>query len=119
MLWRLRVWLGVPRRSGNEAVVPPGGTRVMCGVPSSGTAAPNAVTHLTLFIGQYAQRQFLGARRKPSLAATLEAWQEYAPKHLPLPHPSPRNQPWFKRHPWFERQLVRVLRTRIAALSAR
>ena len=74
---------------------------------------------LTLLIGQYAQRYFLGARRKPSPAATVDAWQEYAPKHLPLPHPSPRNQPWFKRHPWLERQLVPVLRTRIAALSAR
>jgi uracil-DNA glycosylase len=74
---------------------------------------------LTLLIGQYAQRHFLGDRRKQSLAATVEAWQEYAPQHLPLPHPSPRNQPWFKRHPWFERQLVPVLRERIAALSAR
>jgi uracil-DNA glycosylase len=74
---------------------------------------------LTLLIGQYAQRHFLGGRRKPTLAATVEAWQEYAPQHIPLPHPSPRNQLWFKRHPWFERQLVPVLRTRIAALSAR
>jgi uracil-DNA glycosylase len=74
---------------------------------------------LTLLIGQYAQRHFLGGRRKSSLAATVEAWQEYAPKQIPLPHPSPRNQPWFKRHPWFERELVPALRTRIAALSAR
>lgn len=74
---------------------------------------------LTLLIGQYAQRHFLGRRRKQSLAATVEAWREYAPQHIPLPHPSPRNQPWFKRHPWFERQLVPMLRTRIATLSAR
>jgi uracil-DNA glycosylase len=74
---------------------------------------------LTLLIGQYAQRHFLGGRRKQSLAATVEAWQEYAPQHMPLPHPSPRNQPWFKRHPWFERRLLPVLRTRIAELSLR
>lgn len=74
---------------------------------------------LTLLIGHSARRHFLGARRKPSLAATVEAWQEYAPKRLQLPHPSSRSQPWFKRHPWLERQLVPVLRTRIAALSAR
>jgi uracil-DNA glycosylase len=61
----------------------------------------------------------LGGRRKQSLAATVEAWREYAPLHIPLPHPSPRNQPWFKRHPWFERRLVPVLRARIAELSAR
>ena len=74
---------------------------------------------LTLLIGQYAQRHFLGARRKQSLTATVRAWREYAPQHLPLPHPSPRNQPWFTRHPWFERDVVPVLRDRIRALNAR
>jgi len=74
---------------------------------------------LKLLIGHYAQRHFLGSRRKPSLAATVRAWQAYAPDYLPLPHPSPRNQPWFKHHPWFERQLVPVLRTRIHALVER
>jgi uracil-DNA glycosylase len=72
---------------------------------------------LTLLIGQYAQRHFLGNRCKQSLAATVGAWQEYAPHHMPLPHPSPRNQPWFKRHPWFERRLVPVLRARINTLA--
>ena len=74
---------------------------------------------LTLLIGQYAQRHFLGSRRKPSLADTVRAWQEYAPQYVPLPHPSPRNQPWFTHHPWFERQLVPVLRARITALADR
>lgn len=71
---------------------------------------------LTLLIGQYAQRHFLGQRRKASLTDTVSAWPEYAPQYIPLPHPSPRNQPWFKRHPWFEQQLIPVLRTRIDAL---
>ncbi len=74
---------------------------------------------LTLLIGQYAQRHFLGCRRKPSLTATVRAWQEYAPRYVPLPHPSPRNQPWFKRHPWFEQDLVPALRDRIRSLHAR
>jgi uracil-DNA glycosylase len=73
---------------------------------------------LTLLIGQYAQRHFLGRRRKPSLAKTVKAWREYAPQYIPLPHSSPRNQPWFKRHPWFERQLVPELHSRIKALCA-
>ena len=72
---------------------------------------------LTLLIGQHAQRHFLGSRRKASLAETVKAWREYAPQYIPLPHPSPRNQPWFKRHPWFEQELVPVLRARIEALS--
>ncbi len=71
---------------------------------------------LTLLIGQHAQRHFLGNRRGQSLAATVEAWRDHAPRYLPLPHPSPRNQPWFKRHPWFERELLPVLRERIATL---
>ncbi len=74
---------------------------------------------LTLLIGQYAQRHFLGTCRKRSLAETVKGWDEYAPDYLPLPHPSPRNQPWFRRHPWFERRLVPELRARIKTLAAR
>ena len=74
---------------------------------------------VTLLVGRYAQRHFLGTRRRPSLAETVRAWQDYAPQYLPLPHPSPRNQPWFKRHPWFEQQLLPVLRERIGALAER
>ncbi|BBP04017.1 hypothetical protein TPL01_16040 [Sulfuriferula plumbiphila] len=72
---------------------------------------------LTLLIGQYAQRHFLGPRRKSTLAETVKNWREYAPQYLPLPHPSPRNQPWLKRHPWFEQQLVAVLRARVETLT--
>jgi uracil-DNA glycosylase len=74
---------------------------------------------LTLLIGQHAQRHFLGSRRGPSMAATIKAWRDYAPQYLPLPHPSPRNQPWFARHPWFERRLIPVLRGRVAMLVDR
>ena len=73
---------------------------------------------LTLLIGQYAQHHFLASRRKPSLAETAKAWREYAPQYIPLPHPSPRNQPWFKRHPWFEEQLIPVLQSRIKTILA-
>jgi uracil-DNA glycosylase len=72
---------------------------------------------LTLLIGQYAQRHFLHGRRKASLTLTTRAWQEYAPQYIPLPHPSPRNQPWFQRHPWFESELLPVLRDRVSALT--
>lgn len=74
---------------------------------------------LTLLLGRYAQRHFLGGRRKRSLTATVKAWQDYAPSFLPLPHPSPRNQPWFKHHSWFERELVPALRARLDALIER
>jgi uracil-DNA glycosylase len=71
---------------------------------------------LTLLIGRYAQRHFLGTRCKTSLAETVRAWHEYSPRFFPLPHPSPRNQPWLKRNPWFERRLIRELRGRIDPL---
>jgi len=74
---------------------------------------------LTLLVGQYAQRHFLGNRRKHSLAETTRSWQDYSPQYIPLPHPSPRNQPWFKRHPWFAQQLVPALQLRIGALVTR
>lgn len=74
---------------------------------------------LTLLIGHHAQRHFLRSRRKRTLAETIKAWAEYVPQYVPLPHPSPRNTPWFQRHPEFEQQLLPELRTRIAALLAR
>jgi uracil-DNA glycosylase len=73
---------------------------------------------LTLLIGRHAQRHFLGKRRKSSLAETTQAWLEYCPPYIPLPHPSPRNTPWLQRNREFERQLLPELRRRIAALLA-
>ncbi|MCC6193507.1 MAG: uracil-DNA glycosylase family protein [Burkholderiales bacterium] len=73
----------------------------------------------TLLVGQYAQRHFLGSRAKRSLTETTRAWREYAPRYIPLPHPSPRNQPWFRRHPWFEQQLVPEIKAAVEALVAR
>lgn len=74
---------------------------------------------LTLLVGRYAQAYFLGARRKQSLAATVRAWREYAPRHVPLPHPSPRNVAWFKANPWFEDEVLPMLRERVRALGLR
>lgn len=72
---------------------------------------------LIVLIGLHAQKHFLRKERKPSLTETVRAWREYGPTYFPLPHPSPRNTPWFQQHPWFEAELVPVLRTRIARLK--
>ena len=74
---------------------------------------------MTLLIGQHAQRHFLGNRRKSSLAETTKAWREFAPQYIPLPHPSPRNTPWFQRNSGFEQPLLAELRMRIGVLLAR
>ncbi len=72
---------------------------------------------MTLLIGLYAQRHFLGNRRKASLTETVKAWREFAPEYLPLPHPSARNTPWFQRNRWFEGELLPGLRERTARLQ--
>ncbi len=71
---------------------------------------------LTLLIGLYAQRRYLGARRRKNLTETVRAWADYWPAYLPLPHPSWRNTGWLKRNPWFEAELLPELRARVRAL---
>lgn len=73
---------------------------------------------LTLLIGHYAQRHYLADRRRATLGETVRAWKEYLPSgYLPLPHPSPRNQPWRIRHPWFEAELLPELRAIVRSLA--
>ena len=73
---------------------------------------------LFLLVGRHAQVWHLGSRARPTLTETVEAWREYAPGHIPLPHPSWRNSGWLKKHPWFEQELLPFLRARVArALS--
>ncbi|CAB3798211.1 hypothetical protein LMG28614_04712 [Paraburkholderia ultramafica] len=132
---RLRTWLGVDDASFYDetqfAIIPMG----FCypGRGSGGDKPPRRECaqlwldslleklpqiELTLLVGQYAQRHFLGERRKPSLTETVRAWAEYAPAFIPLPHPSPRNQAWFQRHSWFESDVLPMLRARVAAVMA-
>ena len=73
---------------------------------------------LTLLIGQYAQRHFLGAQARPGVGATVADHARHAPRYLPLPHPSPRNIGWFQRNPWFEADVLPELRRRVGDLLA-
>jgi uracil-DNA glycosylase len=132
---RLRAWLGMDSGvfydASRVAIVPMGfcypGRGKGGDLPPRPECAPlwlelllSRLTHIELavLIGRYAQRHFLGVRGKASLTETVRAWREYAPGYFPLPHPSPRNQPWFTRNPWFEQQLVPELRGRIERLVA-
>lgn len=128
---RLRGWLGMEREEFYDvsrlAIVPAGlcypGTDPRGGdLPPRPECAPLwhpqlrpllAQVRLTLLIGAHAQAFYLGDRRRESLAATVAAWRDYGEKWLPLPHPSPRNIAWFKRHPWFEAEVVPELRRRV------
>ena len=60
---------------------------------------------LTLLVGQYAQKQYLGNRRQKNLTETVRNWQDYGLDLMPLPHPSWRNNVWIKKNPWFEETL--------------
>jgi len=68
---------------------------------------------LILLIGLYAQKYYLRKEHKKTLTETVQAWQEYAPLYLPMPHPSPRNQLWLKKNAWFERDVVKELRKKV------
>ena len=70
---------------------------------------------LTLLVGQYAQKHWLGAHNKGSLADTVRAFRDYLPEFFPLPHPSWRNKGWLKRNPWFEADVIPALRRRVKA----
>ncbi len=73
---------------------------------------------LTLLIGQYAQKYYLGDRRKRSLTETVQNYREYLPEFMPTVHPSPRNFIWQKKNPWFVEEIVPILRKRVAPFVA-
>ncbi len=69
---------------------------------------------LTLLIGAYAQARYLPISKKTTLTDTVRRFREWGPHLLPLPHPSPRNQRWWKNNPWFEAELLPELRARLS-----
>ncbi|HEY8608565.1 MAG TPA: uracil-DNA glycosylase family protein [Noviherbaspirillum sp.] len=81
--------------------------RLMSGMPQ---------LRLTLLVGWHAQKFYLRENARGTLTETVAAYEQYLPRFLPLPHPSPRNQAWWKANPWFERLLLPVLRERVASI---
>lgn len=71
---------------------------------------------LTLLIGQYAQKRYLGPERKSTLTETVSHWRNYWPQFVALPHPSWRNNAWLKRNPWFEKDVLPALKSRIRSM---
>ncbi len=132
---RLRDWLGIDRATFYDptkiAIVPldfyfPGKGKSGDLPPRSGfaekwheplfAAMPNL--QLKVLIGMYAQKYYLGNKRKRTLTETVRAYQEYLPEYLPLVHPSPRNQLWMSRNPWFKTDVLPDLKQRVHQILA-
>lgn len=72
---------------------------------------------LTLLVGQYAHRHYLGVRRKTSMTETVKAFSQYGPQVFPLPHPSWRSAIWMEKNPWFEEAVIPELRKALRKLN--
>ncbi|MEO9474697.1 MAG: uracil-DNA glycosylase family protein [Cyclobacteriaceae bacterium] len=68
--------------------------------------AKMAQPKLTILIGQYAQKYYLGNRTEKTLTATVQRFESYLPKYFVLPHPSPRNNIWQAKNPWFSNEVL-------------
>jgi uracil-DNA glycosylase len=133
---RLRSWMGIDRSTFYDAdsiaLLPMG----FCypGSGKSGDLAPRpecaanwreplmkqlTQVELTLVLGQYAQAYHFKSAAC-SLTERVGNWREYwhhdASTMLPLPHPSPRNNRWFRKNPWFENELLPELKIRVNEL---
>lgn len=127
---RLRSWLDVDSETFYDAekiaLIPMGfcypGTGQSGDLPPRPECAPLwhsrlfeqlPLLQLTLLVGAYAQKYYLNKKRERSLTTTVRQFEQYLPKYLPLPHPSPRNNIWLKKNPWFEEEVIPVLRERV------
>ncbi len=73
---------------------------------------------LTLLVGGYAQKHYLGPRASANLTDTVRRFREFLPEFFPLPHPSFRNTFWLRSNPWFDEEVLPELRARAAALAS-
>ncbi len=72
-----------------------------------------AGVRLTLLVGRYAQKYYLGKLGKPTLTETVRTYRDYLPEYFPLPHPSWRSRGWIQRNRWFAEELLPDLRRKI------
>ena len=71
---------------------------------------------LTILIGSYSMKYYLGKNMKENLTETVRSYKEYLPKYFPIVHPSPLNFRWQKANPWFEGEVVPVLRDMVGKI---
>ena len=131
---RLRSWLGVSEETFYDArrfaIVPMGfcypGSGPSGDLPPRPECAPLwhapilkrlRCVELTLLLSRYAQAAYLQrrgrrGRRAKNLTEAVRGYED-DPTCIALPHPSPRNNRWFKSNPWFDEEVVPFLRRRV------
>ncbi|MEI8135563.1 MAG: uracil-DNA glycosylase family protein [bacterium] len=119
----LRRWLGVEKEQYYDpslfALMPMGfcypGKKASADLPPRPECAPlwhhqllavMTDVKLTILIGQYSQKFYLGDKFLPSVTENVRRYKEFLPTYLPLVHPSPRNKIWQKKNPWFESEVI-------------
>ena len=71
---------------------------------------------LTILIGQYSQRYYLGDKFNPSITENVKNFKKFLPHYFPLVHPSPRNRIWQKKNEWFLKKNVPVLQKMVSEI---
>lgn len=132
---RLRDWLGVTRTtfydaskiamlpmgfcypgSGRHGDLPP---RAECAMAwRNRLLAGLRNIRLTILIGIHAQRWHLGDRFAGTLGENVGNWRDFWPEAVVLPHPSPRNTRWLKKHPEVQETILPALKMRVQTLLA-
>jgi uracil-DNA glycosylase len=130
---RLRDWLGLSRElfydESRIAILPigfcyPGRNAAGADLPPRPECAPAwhgrirplmRRVRLTLLVGSYAQRFYLGAARAGSVAQTVRQFDRFLPDFVPLPHPSWHTRSWATRHAWFESRVLPEVRALVRA----
>ncbi|MTI09785.1 uracil-DNA glycosylase family protein [Curvivirga aplysinae] len=71
---------------------------------------------LTLLVGSYAQKYYLGKEMQKTMTETIRHYEDYLDRgFLPLPHPSWRTTGWLKKNPWFDEEVLPFLRQKTKA----
>jgi uracil-DNA glycosylase len=68
---------------------------------------------ITLLVGMYAQKHYLGQKGGKTMTETVRAWRDHPAGVFATPHPSWRTTGWQRKNPWFEKAVLPELRRRI------
>ena len=125
---RLRSWLGLEPDvfyDATRVAIVPAGLCYPGAVPKGGDNPPRPEcaplwhpqilpllknVRLTVLVGGYAHKLFLGSAHSRTLTETVANFASYLPAYLPLPHPSWRSIGWERKNPWFTSEVLSAAR---------